>query len=962
MKTMKKIVAILAAALMLCSILPLSAMAANVADLDTIAKTNTSYTTVTTTDGWKATNAAVLSGGSSNSSPKFNFIDSSESARAVCLNGKKSAQGTLTSPTLSGGISKLTLSYGLPFSDNKIGLSITITGADGTVAENTISNTSASKYTKYDFEWVLDTPITGDFTIVIKNTSPSGSTSNKDRTAIWNVAWESASVTAECDHDSLECGDTCPECGDYTKEHKFSNNCVAECENGCGEANPNYADHVYSNALDNSCNSCGKTREVVMPTDPTEIVEAAYALAQGDSFPSAVELTGIISSVDTAYSTQYSNVTVTIDVLDADGNVIEGKAIQCYRLKGTGADVIAVGDTITVSGILKNYGGKIEFDSGCTLVSYEQTGCKHEYAYECTTTCSICGEGERDVVCVSDTYACQDGLCIYCGNDVLAVEHAFDDEWDADCNYGCGYTREVEEKPEMTEATLDFSTKDQRAEYSTTIQVWENDGLKLTNNKGSSASNVGDFAAPARFYKGSEVIIEYPGMVKLVIDASGIEAKYAWDATLENAGLEFTVEDGIYTVTLADPAASITLTTAAQIRANSITATAIKAVGECEHVYDNTCDTDCNLCTAVREIEHTYVEDIIDATCTKTGIKTYECSVCGHSYDEEIPVKPHTYVDGICSGCGAELPMESTITFGEDKAQRVEYSSESQKWEKDGLVFINNKAESTTNIGDYASPVRLYKSSEIVISFPGMTSLVIDGPASADYAWDATLENAGLTFTVEDGVYTITFAEPTDSITLVAANQVRANTITASRVAACEHEYDNACDVDCNLCYEAREVSHNVLHVAAVAPTCALMGNVEHWYCDVCGMAWLDAECVQNTNLKAVKLPSTGEHAYDDQYDADCNECGDIREVPEKPVETVYGDANGDGELTAIDAMLLQQYIAGYEVTMNETSADANGDGEITAIDAMLLQQYIAGYDVTLGPEKVFNDGELSVW
>ena len=34
---------------------------------------------------------------------------------------------------------------------------------------------------------------------------------------------------------------------------------------------------------------------------------------------------------------------------------------------GEGAETLAVGDTITVSGTIKNYKGTIEFDKGCTL-------------------------------------------------------------------------------------------------------------------------------------------------------------------------------------------------------------------------------------------------------------------------------------------------------------------------------------------------------------------------------------------------------------------------------------------------------------------------------------------------------------------------------------------------------------------------------------------------------------------
>ena len=183
-----------------------------------------------------------------------------------------------------------------------------------------------------------------------------------------------------------------------------------------------------------------------------------------------------------------------------------------------------------------------------------------------------------------------------------------------------------------------------------------------------------------------------------------------------------------------------------------------------------------------------------------------------------------------------------------------------------------------------------------------------------------------------------------------------------------EHTYFDACSAICEVCGYEREVSHNVIHVEAVAATCVAEGNIEYWYCDVCGMAWLNAECTMNTNLKAVITPATGEHVYDDDYDADCNVCGDIREVPEKPVEIIYGDADGDGEITLLDANLLNQFLSDWEVTLDEVAADADGDGEITLLDANLLNQFLSDWDVTLGPDEpveqgpVFNDGELTVW
>ena len=100
-----------------------------------------------------------------------------------------------------------------------------------------------------------------------------------------------------------------------------------------------------------------------------EIVDKAYALEVGSALEGEATLTGSVTKVDTPYSEQYSNVTVTIVV---DGR--ESKPIKCYRLKGTNADKVAAGDLITVTGIIKNYNGTIEFDQGCEMTNWVQGG------------------------------------------------------------------------------------------------------------------------------------------------------------------------------------------------------------------------------------------------------------------------------------------------------------------------------------------------------------------------------------------------------------------------------------------------------------------------------------------------------------------------------------------------------------------------------------------------------------
>lgn len=58
----------------------------------------------------------------------------------------------------------------------------------------------------------------------------------------------------------------------------------------------------------------------------------------------------------------------------------------------------------------------------------------------------------------------------------------------------------------------------------------------------------------------------------------------------------------------------------------------------------------------------------------------------------------------------------------------------------------------------------------------------------------------------------------------------------------------------------------------------------------------------------------------------------------------VAGDANCDGQVTAVDAALILQLNAGLITSVEcPEGADANGDGEITAVDAALVLQFVAG-------------------
>ena len=151
------------------------------------------YTTLTSDLGWTATNCNLLCGGTVSSNPVFEFIGYKEGsttqyAFAPCMNGKTSAVGTITSPTLSGGLGTLTFSFGQPYSESN-GLSFRVDIIqDGTVVKTETVTESTTQYTAYSKS--IDVNVSGEFSIEFTNLSPSSnSSSNKDRCCIWNVVW-----------------------------------------------------------------------------------------------------------------------------------------------------------------------------------------------------------------------------------------------------------------------------------------------------------------------------------------------------------------------------------------------------------------------------------------------------------------------------------------------------------------------------------------------------------------------------------------------------------------------------------------------------------------------------------------------------------------------------------------------------------------------------------------------------
>ncbi len=65
-------------------------------------------------------------------------------------------------------------------------------------------------------------------------------------------------------------------------------------------------------------------------------------------------------------------------------------------------------------------------------------------------------------------------------------------------------------------------------------------------------------------------------------------------------------------------------------------------------------------------------------------------------------------------------------------------------------------------------------------------------------------------------------------------------------------------------------------------------------------------------------------------------------------VSYVCGDATGDGDVTIQDLVCVAQYLAGWNVEIQESAANCDGKNGVTIQDLVLLAQYLAGWDVEL--------------
>ena len=766
--------------------------------------------------------------------------------------------------------------------------------------------------------------------------------------------------------------------------------------------------HQYDNACDDTCNLCGASRPteghvyhvtVSEPTCEEDGVKVYTCVGCGDTYFETTPALGhayqSVVNDPTCESGGYTTYTCT----NCGHSYVDGQTAPLgHAYQSAVTDPTCESDGYTTHTCTR---------CGHSYVDGEKSPLGHDYRIRahilptCTEagsksyTCSNCGGSYTEVIpalghaydSVVTAPTCGNGgytthTCTACGNSYTdsrtpaTGEHVFDDPRDPDCNL-CGAPQDMSAHTYVSSVTvaatcgasgvMTYTCHHCGHSYTESIPAT---GVHTYDNACDGACNVCGFTripADHVYDHACDANCNVCGEIR-------VPANHVYDNLCDTncnvCGFTREVGDHVYSssVITAPTCGAAGVMAYGCVYCGYRFVAAIPATGE--HRYDNGCDVHCNACGTPREVGDHLYDNACDGACNECGATR----TVAHAYRN--PAAP------VCANCGTALAVDkkpviygvadnALLTRGDTFTLYVMMDNNpgltgwliDVAYDEDVLNLVSQTrgdafADGTFSFGPMQSPTN---------------ALWTDFLSGVDYTNNGTLYI--LTFTVkEDAAFGMTvlqvYCRDQDNITNTAWETVVFDfENTAVVVQDHTHGYDNACDTDCNDCGFTRTVGDHVYASSVkVAPTCTAAG-VRLYTCVHCGESYTESIPALGHAYNAVVTAPTCEekgytthtcancgdwyvdsevaaigHAYDHDFDADCNHCGAEREIP-----GVYGDISGDGRVNVRDYALLQQYLNGWAMEVLFPCADVNNDGKLNIRDLALLQQYLTGWDVTLG-------------
>ena len=267
-----------------------------------------------------------------------------------------------------------------------------------------------------------------------------------------------------------------------------------------------------------------------------------------------------------------------------------------------------------------------------------------------------------------------------------------------------------------------------------------------------------------------------------------------------------------------------------------------------------------------------------------TGVENGSIYVNGRDPEPEIPACEHEYTyacDKVCAKCG-ELTNEAaehSVKHVDAKDATCYEDGNIEYWycEYCGVAWADEALTQQTNLKNVVTPMAHGTIAHVEAVAP---TCYEDGNIEYWYCeacGQAWLDEA---CTLNTNLKAVVLPMAHGTITHVEAKEATCDepgNIEYWYCEACGQAWlDEACTLNTNLMAVVLPIAHNVIHVEAKDATCFEEGNIEYWYCDICGAAWTDELLREVTNLKNVILPIAHNVIYVEAKDATCTELGNI--------------------------------------------------------------------------------------
>ena len=543
--------------------------------------------------------------------------------------------------------------------------------------------------------------------------------------------------------------------------------------------------HTYDNACDKDCNVCGETRTIEHSYGKWSVTQAPTCSDYGVK----ERVCTVCGHAETG-SVDKSDDHVYTDTCDTECNVCG----EIRKINHTYGDWV-----VTKQPTCDKYGTK---ERTCSVCGYVATATVdkstvHTYTNSCDTDCNICGitrkinhtygDWEVTKAPTCDAFGEKEHSCSVCGHTETetvdkSTVHTYTNSCDTDCDI-CGVTRKINHT--FSDWTL---TKEPTCdEYGTKERI-----CSVCNHVETGSVDKLD---EHTYSNSCDTDCDTCGEIRKINHTYG-----EWSVTKEPTCDNFGEKERICSVC-----------------GHAETGSVAKLE---EHVFENSCDMDCDACGVTRTINHTYGEwTVVQApSCNVIGIKKRICSVCGNENIGAIEKVDHTF-DSICD--------EECNVCGEMRAASHSYGNWAVTKEPTCNDF-GEKERTCLICGDVDTDI--------------IDKLEHKYVNSCDENCDNCGEPRAIVHTYGEWVIT---REPTcESLGIKDRTCSVCGTVQSDYATRLEHTFENSCDIDCDLCGETREVTHsfgewkvtkeaNCTETGMKERTCSVSGCVEYEIIDI---------------------------------------------------------------------------------------------------------------------------------